>query len=107
MAAFRALAIFDVVVVVMFGLFALFDPMVFCIVIPVGFGLAVINVAWLILAAVIASASQPQTRCEAAINTFMTQAEARGWSHHQIVTQLRRNGWTDEEIQKARRQRNS
>ena len=71
---------------------------------PVGFGLAVINVVWLILAAVIESASRPNTRSEAAIITYVRQAEARGMSQGQVVAHLRRNGWTDEEIQKARRE---
>ena len=66
MAAFRALVIFDVCVVVFFGFIFLFNPMVVCIVLPVGFGLAVINVVWLILAAVVESASRPNTRSEAA-----------------------------------------
>jgi hypothetical protein len=107
MAAFRALAIFDVFVVVIFGLVAVFNPMVVCIVMPVGFGLAVINVIWLILAAVIQAPSRPHTRCEAALITFIKQAEARGLSHQDVVAHLRRNGWTDDEIQNARRQRDA
>ena len=77
MAAFRALAIFDVCVVVIFGLLFFLNPLVVCIMVPVGFGLAVINVVWLILAAVYESASRPNTRSEAAIITYVRQAEAQ------------------------------
>ncbi|NQT38375.1 MAG: hypothetical protein HQ581_12840 [Planctomycetes bacterium] len=37
-----------------------------------------------------------------ALTTYMRQAAAHGMSHDQITAQLRRNGWSDAEIQKAR-----
>jgi len=47
------------------------------------------------------------SRDEVALTEYIRQAEARGMSDDKIVAHLRRNGWSNSQIQKARRILNS
>lgn len=72
-----------------------------CFAIFGGGALAVIDVIWLIIAAVTVT-TRPK-RHEAAIIKYLRRAEELGMSDEKTVAYLRRNGWSDSEIQDARR----